>query len=435
MKILLVTYYWPPCGGPGVQRALKFAKYLPEFGCIPFVITVDETKASYPIIDQSLCNDVPDTVNVFRTDTSEPFGAYSALTNKKEIPHSGFANERSPGMLQKASRFVRGNFFIPDARKGWNKYAIAKIRELLKTEKFDAIMTTSPPHSTQLIGLKLKNETGLPWIADFRDPWTDIYYYKDMMHTAYARRKDASYEKAVLENADAILVVSPSVQRMLEKKSDKLSPSKFHVIPNGYDENDFTERSFSPSAEFIITYTGTIALNYGIQNFIKAFAEIVKQNNFIIRLRFIGNTGADIRTLISEEGIENNVEYVTYMPHKESVGMLMQSNALLLAIPQIENNEGILTGKLFEYLASKKPIICVGPSKGDAAAIINECNAGSTFDYDNRTELKNYILSLLEKWKSNSLPENDMNIFQKYSRRNQASELCSIIKTLAGGIN
>lgn len=431
MKILLITYYWPPCGGPGVQRALKFARYLPEHSIYPYVITVDEKKASYPVIDQSLCDDVPANVKVFRTDTSEPFGFYSAFSKNKEIPHSGFANEGNPGIMQRFSRFIRGNFFIPDARKGWNKYAYEKISELLRSEKFDAFMTSSPPHSTQLLGLRIKKETGLPWIADLRDPWTDIYYYKDMLHLGFAKRKDAEYEKAVLEKADQIIVVSPAIQRIFEKKSDKIDSRKIHVIPNGFDEHDFTNNSVVPEKEFVITYTGTIAMNYGIRNFIQVIAGFVKQGKHEIRLRFVGNVGSDVKTMITEEGVAEHTEYLGYLQHKESVGMLLQSTILLLAIPQIDKNEGILTGKLFEYLASGKQIICIGPEKGDAANIINDCKAGKVFDYGEKEAIANYLSSMLSLWEKEPSLDRKNDLHLKYSRRMLTSQLADVIKNRA----
>ena len=427
-KILIITYYWPPCGGPGVQRILKFSKYLPEYGCIPYIVTVDDKKASYPIIDKSLCNDIPEAVKVFRTDTSEPFGAYSALTKKKEIPHSGFAKDKDPSLLQKFSRFIRGNFFIPDARKGWNKYALAKARELIATEKFDAIITTSPPHSTQLVGLQLAKETGLKWIADLRDPWTDIYYYKEMLHLQFAKKKDAAYEKSVLEKADEILVVSDSIKKIFLSKSEKINSSKIHVLPNGYDDADFNTTVESQNKNFIITYTGTLAANYGIENFIDAFSEIINENkNVNFKLRFIGEIADSIKNTILSKGISNEVEYVNYLPHSESIKYLFASTALLLAIPNIVNNEGILTGKLFEYLASRKPIICIGPEKGDASKIINECLAGATFDYNEKIKLKQYLQSLVNSWMQNTNLDRENDLHIKYSRKSQAEELSRII--------
>ncbi|MDQ3291715.1 MAG: hypothetical protein M3Q05_10540, partial [Bacteroidota bacterium] len=208
-NVLFFAYYWPPSGGAGVQRCLKFVKHLPEFQLTPTVITVDEKKGAYPVLDNSLGADVPASVKVIRTNTSEPFEYYKKLTGKKEIPYGGFANQNNQSLVQKIFNFIRGNLFIPDARVGWNRYAIAAGKKLLQSQPFEAIVTTSPPHSSQLIGLKLKKEfPHIKWIADMRDPWTDIYYYKELNHTTLARQLDASYEKAVIEGADAILVTS-----------------------------------------------------------------------------------------------------------------------------------------------------------------------------------------------------------------------------------
>ncbi|MGD0709790.1 MAG: glycosyltransferase family 4 protein [Bacteroidales bacterium] len=426
-KVLLITYYWPPCGGPSVQRTLKFARYLPEFGYLPYVITVDENKASYPVTDNSLMKEVPENIKVFRTDTSEPFKLYSKVTNKKDIPHSGFANDGKPGFIQKISRFIRGNMFIPDARKGWNKYAIAKAKELIQQETFSAILTSSPPHSTQLIGLQLKKETGLPWIADLRDPWTDIYYYKEMMHLGFAKRKDAGYEQTVLENADKILVVSDAIKRMFLSKSTKINPEKIHVIPNGYDEVDFEMPSSNPPAnEFLITYTGTLAANYGIDNFIEVLAEIKNENwGVYFKLRFVGELAESLRVKITCSGI--HFEAIDYVPHNESIKYILGSTILLLAIPRIANNEGILTGKLFEYLASRKSIVCIGPENGDAAKIIRECSAGETFDYEEKGKLKQYLQSLINSWKENHNLDRKNDLHFKYSRKQQAEELSRII--------
>jgi len=429
-KILIITYYWPPSGGPGVQRILKFAQYLPEFGYLPYIITVDENKASYPIKDNSLLNDIPKEVTVFKTNTFEPYGIYARFTQKKQIPYSGFANESSPGLIQKLRRFIRGNMFVPDARKGWNKYAYDKAKELIAIENFNAIITSSPPHSSQLIGLKLKQETGLPWIADLRDPWTDIYYYKELMHLGFARKKDALYEKMVLEKADHIITVGEDIKRIFLKKSIILHENKFHVIPNGYDENDFSFIPSPSSNQFIITYTGTLAANYGIENFIHVVAEIIKENkdiNFLIR--FVGEIASTVKERISNNGLDENVIYINHVPHKDSIVFMLNTTVLLLAIPKIKNNEGIVTGKIFEYLASRKPIICIGPEHGDASKIINECSAGMTFSYEEKVKLKTYINRLIEIWKQNINLDNKKEVHLKYTRKMQAEELSKIIES------
>jgi hypothetical protein len=229
LKILYITYYWPPAGGPGVQRAVKFAKFLPQFGITPVILTVDEKLGSYPLKDQSLLKDISPDLRISKTSTFEPLSLYSRLL-KKEVPYSGFANESNPSITQKISRFIRGNLFIPDARRGWNKYAIQEASRLIKEEGIQTILTSSPPHSTQLIGLHLKELFGIPWIADLRDPWTDIYYYSLMLHTPFAKYLDKRYERKVLEKADAILVTNHDTKNLFAGKSPSVARGKIHVI-------------------------------------------------------------------------------------------------------------------------------------------------------------------------------------------------------------
>ena len=238
-KVLIITYYWPPSGGAGVQRWVKFAKYLPDFGIEPIILTVDPAFASYPIRDESLKDDISESLTVYHTKSKEPFGLYKKLTNKKEIPHAGFANESVPSFMQKISRAIRGNFFIPDARKGWNAYALEKALELIKTHGIETVVTSSPPHSTQLIGLKIKQKTGIHWVADLRDPWTDIYYYKQLYYSKWAKAIDKKYELQVIHAADNIVVVSEDLKRIFTEKLTSSTKDNVKVIPNGFDEDDF----------------------------------------------------------------------------------------------------------------------------------------------------------------------------------------------------
>ena len=195
-KVLLITYYFPPSGGAGVQRWLKTIKYLPEFGVEAIVLTVDPAVASYPQVDESLCADVPSSLKVYTTKTKEILSLYKRVSPKREVPYGGFANEPNPTLLQKISRFIRGNFFLPDPRRGWNKYALAKAKEIIESEGITTVITTSPPHSTQLIGLELKKQyPNINWVADLRDPWTDIYYNSDLYPTSWAQRRNLNYER------------------------------------------------------------------------------------------------------------------------------------------------------------------------------------------------------------------------------------------------
>jgi glycosyltransferase involved in cell wall biosynthesis len=427
-KVLIISYYWPPSGGAGVQRMLKSVKYFPEFGIIPYVITVKEDQASYPSIDESLSKDVPAEAKIFRTDTFEPFGIYSKLLGKKSIP-TGFSNESNPGLFQKFSRFIRGNFFIPDARRGWIKFAYEEAASIIERENIDTVFTTSPPHSAQLVGLKLKRKFGVKWIADLRDPWTDIYYYDEFNHLPFARKKDLKYENEVLTSADRIITVSKDVKRIFGSKSDKIDLNKITIIPNGYDWEDFNNKKIFPEKnEFIITYTGTLADSYNPSVFFHSLKKVTENNPDVkIRLRFIGNPAGTLIEELRNISLSNNLELIPTVTHDRSVEYLLSSTILFLVIPEIKNDKGILTGKLFEYLAARKPIICIGPEDGDAAEIINECSSGKTFGRNNGEKLTEYLESLISEWKKNKDLTVINDAYKKYSRRSQAEELARII--------
>jgi glycosyltransferase involved in cell wall biosynthesis len=402
-KVLFITYYWPPSGGAGVQRCLKFVKHLPEFGIMPTVITVSEKEGSYPILDESLAADIPDGIRVIRTSTSEPFEFYKKITGKQEIPYGGFANDRGESLIQKFFKFLRGNLFIPDARVGWNKYAIQAASKLLAEEKFEAVITTSPPHSSQLIGLALKQQFGIRWIADLRDPWTDIYYYKDLQHTAWAKKRDAHYEREVIEKADALLVTSSDTRRLFLAKAPQVESAKIKVLPNGFDEEDFQDPSAPPTDAFVITYTGTITETYNIEMFLKALSEVASRHADIpFRLRFVGKISALVHQQVVDSGLEPITEVIPFVPHSESVKYLLNSTILLMGIPDVENNFCILPGKLFEYLAANKPIICIGPLHSDADRIIDECGAGRVFHYAAYDLMVDHLDQLTQGWKINS---------------------------------
>ena len=409
-KVLVITYYWPPSGGAGVQRWVKFIKYFKNQNIDPYIISVDPDFASYPVIDKSLINDIPENTNVYLTKTNEPYSIYKKINNN-QTPYAGFANEGRPNFLQKIARFIRGNFFIPDSRKGWNDFAYKKAVKLLEKENIDTVITTSPPHSTQLIGLKLKETLNIKWIADLRDPWTDIYYYKSLLHTKWAKRKDLNYEKGVIEKSDKIVVVSDSIKQLLINKSNLIQESKIHVIPNGFDEEDFSVSSTNKNNKFLLSYVGTITKDYPLDSIKKSIT------NLNINLEFTGKADHPTKHLLNEiAGFNNHVK------HKESINLLLASDMLLLVIPKIANNKGILTGKLFEYLGARKPILCIGPTDGDAAKIIQECKAGKTFDYSD----ENGIYEFIETCTSNEFIFENKN-YLNYSRRNLTKTLSKIL--------
>jgi glycosyltransferase involved in cell wall biosynthesis len=427
-KVLIITYYWPPSGGGGVQRWVKFAKYLPYFDIVPIVLTVDPDYASYPLLDISLNKDVDDKLEIIKTKSFEPLNLYSKISPSKEIPYGGFANEANPGIFQKVSRFVRGNFFIPDARIGWNRFAHKKALELIKKYNIDTVITSSPPHSTQLIGLRLKRELNINWIADLRDPWTDIYFYNKMFHTSLAKSIDKRKESEVLNESDSIIVVSESIKRLFATKLDSDSIQKITVISNGFDSGDFKNIKEERNEKFTIAYTGTIADNYNAIAFFKALKGIINSTpNAKIQVNFVGRVSNGYLQIINNSSLKNICTTISHVKHEESVAYLQNADALFLAIPDVPQNEGILTGKLFEYLAAKKPIIGIGPVNGDAASIINECGAGSMFSYNDESGIENNIKEMYIKWDEYSSIKLENLKHTRYSRENLTRALASLI--------
>ncbi|WP_375417480.1 glycosyltransferase family 4 protein [uncultured Hymenobacter sp.] len=429
LRLLIITYYWPPSGGAGVQRCLKFVKHLAEFNVEPTVITVDPARATYPVLDESLLAEVPPAVRVIRTATAEPFGSYQKLTGRA-VPYGGFASEARPGLLQQAARFVRGNLFLPDPRRGWNRYALAAVERLLAAgETFDAVLTSSPPHSTQLIGLELKKRHGLRWLADLRDPWTDIYYTKDLHRTAPAAWLDARYERRVLTQADAVLTTSAATRRLFLNKYPALPAGKFQVLPNGYDEADFTAPSRPPADCLLITHTGTISETYGIEKLLRAVAECQRRHPLVpLRLRFVGQVSAGLRAQIEQAGLLPATELRPFVPHAQSVAYLLASSVLLMAIPDVASNDGILPGKVFEYLAAGKPVLCVGPAGSDADHLLRECGAGQALPYHDDELMLATLEALAARWRATPNLDLPGPRPARYSRRALTGQLAGLAR-------
>jgi len=420
-KVLIITYYWPPSGGAGVQRWVKFSKYLESFGFEPVVITVNPEKASYPLTDFSLEDEVK-TIKVIRTGTFEPFRFYKKLLGKKEIPYAGFVNETQPGAMEKLSRFIRGNFFVPDARKGWNRYVLPVARELIERYQIKNLVTTSPPHSTQLIGLTLKSEFDLNWIADLRDPWTDIYYYNMMYHTSVAAARDKKLERRVLSGADRVVVVSGAIKKLFAGKLGKGEDGKIHVIPNGYDEKDFRQTHKKRNDLFTLTYTGTLADNYHIDNF---FNGVGRLNLKKLKIQFVGRVSENYKKIIYQLGLQEQTVFIDHVEHAKAIKYMLSSDLLLLAIADVPNNKGLLSGKLFEYLASGTKIMGIGPADGDAAKIIDSCSAGKMIDYEDSVSIESYLKKSYDEWERGTTVVGE-NRCKEFSRENLTAKMAKL---------
>jgi glycosyltransferase involved in cell wall biosynthesis len=418
-KVLVVTYYWPPSGGAGVQRWLKFSKYLPEFGWEPIILTVDPEYAAYPVTDFSLNDDLPLSLRVYPTPAINYFGIYRK--NKSKIPTAGFANSIDNTLKGKIFRFIRGNFFLPDPRKGWNKYAFKKACELIEKDGIINIITTSPPHSTQLIGLKIKKKyPAVNWIADLRDPWTDIYYYKQFYPTLISRRIDQRFEKSVLKKADKIITVGVSLKNLFSSKIKGVE-YKTEVITNGYDEDDFTGITPIIPAIFTTTYVGTLSDIYPIDGFLNA-VQIFKDKGNEIILRFIGTVSQNQKDLIQSKSGDSILEFIPYVDHTAAIQYMLNTSVLLLIIPDHQSNKSIITGKIFEYNASGKPIICLGPLDGDAAGIIGNTEYGKTFSYMDSKGISEYLIQLISR---KSITPKNSNAF--YSRRELTKKIIPLL--------
>lgn len=427
-RVLFISYYWPPSGGAGVQRSLKFVKYLPASGIDPVVLTVDEKFASYPLLDETLLADLPSNLTIVKSKSLEPLRLLSLVVSKKRIPHGGFANSNKEKWHQKLLRFIRGNVFIPDARVGWIRFAVRAADRIINEHKIDTVFITSPPHSSQLIGLELKKRHNIRWIADLRDPWTDIYYYSDMLHTKRSAAIDRRYELSVLESADEVITVSEPIKQLFLSKSATIRKDKFHVIPNGYDESDFLSDEKITFESFLITYVGTIAESYYPEVFFKLLRKLIEEFPEVpVRFRLVGSLPGSVREFVKKYNLENITEYISHVSHESAIHYMQRSAALLLIIPDVHGNEGILTGKLFEYLASRRPVIGIGPVNGSAAKIINDCTAGRMFTRKQEEENYSYLKSLVLQWQEKRDLSNTNESYRQFSREALTQTLASII--------
>jgi glycosyltransferase involved in cell wall biosynthesis len=382
-NLLIITYYWPPAGGAGVQRWLKFSKYLPEFGWKPIVLTVDPKKATYPQRDDTLIDEVGAGVEVIRTDSFEPLQLYGRLVGSERIPYGGFAGEKS---VSRISRFLRGNFFIPDARKGWNRFAIPKAKELIADRSIECVITTGPPHSTHLIGLRLKQVCGIKWGIDLRDPWTEVYYSRERIRTPMAERRDLRYEKAVLGASDFCITASHGFAELFSRKVER----KYHVITNGFDGESVSrpEKAIGMDDKLIISYTGTMAESYEPDVVFEALGALDRS----FELRLAGSTTEGIKKRIDSWGLSDRVAHLGYLPHSEVLEEMHRADVLLLITPKVENAKGIIPGKLFEYLNTGNPILALTEDvDGDVARILGQTGSGRVFQRKDRSSLEDFL--------------------------------------------
>lgn len=415
-RLLIITYYWPPTGGSGVQRWVKFSKYLPEFGWQPVVYTPENPEQLAR--DESLLADVPASAEVIKTHISEPYAAYRRLTGGKPGQEVNPVNAQQKTWKQRLSLWIRGNCFIPDPRVGWVRPSVRFLKKYLREHPVDAVVTTGPPQSVHLIGLGLKKALGVRWIADFRDPWTEMFYYKHLGLSAAADRRHHRLEQSVLDGADLIVSVSPPVAADFQSKTQ----TPVVLITNGFDESDFpAEESGSGSAPekpftrtgsdvsaaqsdsgagaaavppFRLVHTGLFAADGNPLNLWDALAErCAADPDFrqCLEIRLAGKVDAAITDAIRARGLGDNLVELGYLPHDETVREQRAADILLLPLRREPEYAKVLPGKIFEYLAARRPVLGIGQEDGAAAAVLRDAAAGDMFDWDKKQELLAFL--------------------------------------------
>ena len=418
-KVLIITYYWPPAGGPGVQRWLKFVKYLPDFGIEPIVYCPDNP--NYPILDPSLVSDVSSDLTVLKTPINEPYKWAQLVSKSKTASLSKglIANQKKQSILEKLLLFIRGNFFIPDARVSWVRPSLSFLSDYITEHQIDTIITTGPPHSLHLIGLQLKQKHKIKWLADFRDPWTQIGYHKKLNLSSSAHKKHKNLETSVLQTADEIVVTSQKTKSLFLD----LTTKPILVLTNGYDFE--ITRDNTLDSKFTVSHIGSLLEGRNPSILWEVFSDLLKKfDDFAVafQLNLIGSVSEEVMSAICSFGLESYVCNIGYIPHKDVLEYQKKSQVLLLIEENSKETEYIIPGKLFEYMASKRPIIAIGPAASDIEKILNQTRSGTYFRYDEKEVLRTLLLEHYETYKTQQLNVDSKGL-EAYSRKSLTQEL------------
>jgi glycosyltransferase involved in cell wall biosynthesis len=421
-NILIITYYWPPSGGPAVQRWLDFANRLAKDNYNVFVLTVSEQTATYTSYDTTLLNQIDPRIQIHYADAIDYFAFYKKFIGKGTVPGNALADDTNPNFIKKISRFIRGNFFIPDPRIGWKKQAVKVAQKIIIDEGIDVFITAGPPQSTHLIGLGLKaKKTNIKWIADFHDYWTNVFYLKKFYRTAIAQKIDLYLEKKVIENADQILVHTDYNKNYLKNRTKK--HLNIEVVRIGYDEQKFNNATKQRNEIFTITYAGTLPDYYHPESFFEALVQLKKEHPSLkLITRFIGIISDTIQSMVSQYQLEDWIVFEGYKPHLESIEAIMQSDLLLLINPRLEQDEAIVPGKIFEYIATANPILSISSKGSENEMILKETHTGANYDWNDIQGIKNYIYNCIMHPTKNKVAKNN-----SYSRAEQYQKLIQIL--------
>ncbi|MBR9979164.1 MAG: hypothetical protein KFH87_13855 [Bacteroidetes bacterium] len=433
-NVLIITYYFPPSGGPGVQRVLKFCTYLLEYGWRPIILTVKD--ADYPARDESLLAAIPKEAIVYRTQIFEPYDIYRALTGKKKgtpvdvntIPKPG--EKRS--LRERLAELVRATFFIPDARIGWLRPAVKQGLDIIEKHDIKALYSSSPPYTCSLIARKLKRRSGLPWVAGFRDPWTGFLSTPDRWFLP--AMIDRHFERSVYRECDAMDVAWEGIGKDFHAKYPDIPTAKVHHLPNGFDSADFPAVEVLDKRHFTVTYTGSMYGKRNPESFFAAVSSLVETGRIPldrIRLQFIGRFGAEVRAMFDHPVLAGAIVVHDYMPHAESVRHLFQSDALLMVVDDFKGNEEIVPGKVYEYIGSGKPIITLAP-EGAVTDVVENTASGLCARSGDIGSIADIFFDFYHQWEQGVLgTAQDRSAVGQYERREVTRRLAALLDDLA----
>lgn len=435
-RVLIITYYWPPSGGSGVQRWLKFSKYLPEFGWQPVVYT--PSNPELPARDESLLAEIPVQAEILEQPITEPYAFYRKWMGKsgKQPVVNPIVSREKKSWKEKFPLFVRANVFVPDPRILWVKPSISYLKEYLREYPVDAIVSTGPPHSMHLIARGIKKEfPWIPWIADFRDPWTRIFYFKHLPMLPGVLQRHRRMEASVLKLADEVVVVSQQMQQEFQQilTQRKGNPEKVNLITNGYDDADFVGQDNPFDGGFHVVHTGLLSEDGNPESCWEALGARYRMDPDFrrkLRITLIGKTDAAVLQSISKNGLDAALNNLGYLPHNLIAAYQRNASLLLLPLRKEPEAKGILTGKFFEYLAAGRPILAFGPEDGDVASILQETQAGKIFDWNARESISKALHELFlahqngtpAPWKGKA------ELIQKYSRKELTARMVELLE-------
>lgn len=422
-KLLIITYYWPPAGGPGVQRWLKFVKYLPDFGIQPIVYIPENP--TYPILDEGLQKDVSEKAIILKNNIFEPYqlASFFSKNSTQKISSGIIPAAKKQTVLQRFLLWVRGNLFIPDARVFWIKPSVKYLKKYIQENQIDTIVTSGPPHSLHLIGLQLKKELNVTWLADFRDPWTTIGYHKALKLSSYAAKKHKQLECEVLNSADTIIVTSKTTKAEFEA----ITTQPIEVITNGYDVENVAKQTLDE--KFTLAHIGSFLSDRNPKLLWEVLSELINENTDFashFQLKLIGKVSQEILDSIAQYNLNEYVNNLGYVSHQEALEHQRKSQVLLLIEIDSPETKSIIPGKVFEYLVSERPIIAIGPKDSDFAEIITSTNTGVFFTYEEKEKLKKTLSSYFELYLENKLTVFPVGL-QQYSRKSLTEKLSKLL--------